>query len=97
MTTLKSPKWTALLRMASNKPSFDDNFFKHKGKGDEDVYFSRKDREVLKAYREKMEKSSSFTADENEIEKHQAKIKLAAIFSSHQIHINDDLIQDLLK
>jgi hypothetical protein len=69
---------------------------KNKGKGDEETYFTRKDRELLKKMLEKVDEHTLAPEELKEAEeRHRAT--LLKISRSHSLRLTDSVVEDLLK
>lgn len=73
-----------------------DDTMKGKGKGDEETYFTRKDRELLKKMLEKvdeqvMEPEELIAAEERH------RTSLLKLARSHNLRLTDVVVEDLLK
>lgn len=69
---------------------------KNKGKGDEETYFTRKDRELLKKMLEKVEEHTLAPEELKEAEeRHRAT--LLKISRSHNLRLTESVVEDLLK
>ena len=78
-------------------PNFQDNLFKKKGKGEEDIYFTRKDKEALSALMEKMNKVHYSSDEEPDEVLHRHRDRLNAIFRENNVTVSSALVEDLLR
>jgi hypothetical protein len=72
------------------------HILKQKGKGDEDIYFNKKEKEALKTLLNKLEHGEEEEASpEESIKKHRAA--LLSLARQHDLRLSDVLIDDLVK
>ena len=72
------------------------HLLRQKGKGDEDLYFNKKEKEALKSLLNKLEQSEEEElSPEESIKKHRAA--LLSLARQHDLRLSDVLIDDLVK
>ena len=86
--------WSIVRMFNSGKTGIDD-VVKNKGKADEDLYFSRKDKEALKILMNKLDSAIPDDSHNPEIQK-KNKDALLGLFRKHNIRPNEGMIEDLL-
>lgn len=69
---------------------------KNKGKGDEDTYFTRKDRELLKKMLNKID-DQVMEPEELRAAEDRHRTSLLKIARSHNLRLTDVVVEDLLK
>ena len=81
----------------TDKPMNDRaHILRQKGKGDEDLYFNKKEKEALKSLLNKLDQSEEEEASpEESIKKHRAA--LLSLARQHDLRLSDVLIDDLVK
>lgn len=85
------------VRMFNNdKADFDGSLLKKKGKGDEDIYFNRKEREQLKNLLHKLEDAGEQDGAIQSENAQEARHNLLAVLSKHSIRPSEGLIEDIL-
>jgi hypothetical protein len=86
-------------RSFSSKPvstSQVEDVIKEKGRGDEDTYFNRKDRENLRKLLEKIEDTTADPEDLRKVQERQRE-KLMGVLRTHSLRVSEVVIEDLLR
>ena len=84
-----------VVRMFNSGKSGIEDVVKNKGKADEDLYFSRKDKETLKALMSKLDHAIPEDSSNPEILK-KNRDTLLGIMRKHNMRPSDGLIEDIL-
>jgi len=72
------------------------DMLKNKQRGDEDIYFSRKDKENLQSLLQKVEEQEISPQEEQRIEKNRHE-RLLKILRTHDLRLPEVAINDLLR
>jgi len=72
------------------------DMLKNKQRGDEDIYFSRKDKENLQSLLQKVEEQEISPEEEQRIEKNRHE-RLLKILRTHDLRLPEVAINDLLR
>ncbi|CAG9322137.1 unnamed protein product [Blepharisma stoltei] len=83
------------MRMFSDKEPYEGSILKKKGKGDEEIYFNKKEKEQLRNLLHKLEDAAGEpeAAVENDRE---SRAKLLQVLSKHNIRASESLLDDIL-
>jgi hypothetical protein len=73
-----------------------EEIIKEKGRGDEESYFNRKDRENLRKLLEKIEDTAADPEDLRKVQERQRE-RLLGVLRSHSLRVSDVVIEDLLR
>eukprot|EP00358_Blepharisma_japonicum_P001574 CAMPEP_0202954224 /NCGR_PEP_ID=MMETSP1395-20130829/50639_1 /ASSEMBLY_ACC=CAM_ASM_000871 /TAXON_ID=5961 /ORGANISM="Blepharisma japonicum, Strain Stock R1072" /LENGTH=90 /DNA_ID=CAMNT_0049669621 /DNA_START=1188 /DNA_END=1460 /DNA_ORIENTATION=+ len=83
------------MRMVHDKEPFEGSILKKKGKGDEEIYFNKREKEQLRNLLHKLEDAAGEPELTVESDR-ETKAKLLAVLAKHNIRASESLLDDIV-